>query len=67
MDIENVSNLYADQMRIKNLEKLNLKPREAQEQKQSSKQRSQFAATEVLAERLLILERKVEELEKKLR
>lgn len=67
MDIENVSNLYADQMRIKNLEKLNLKPREAREQKQPSKQRSQFASTEVLAERLLMLEHRVEELEKKLR
>ena len=64
MDIEKVSDLYSNQMRIPKITKLAQAPQQITDQKKRNSQ-SSFGATEVLAEKLLLLEKRVEELERK--
>lgn len=66
MDIEQrVSDMYSNQMRIQQMSKLTPKPQKTNDQSKNSGKQSAFGATEVLAERLLILEKRVQELERK--
>lgn len=66
MDIEQVSDLYSSQMNVKNISRLDFKTRDSTN-KQHPKKQSKFESTELFAERILALERRVDELERKLR
>ena len=65
MDIEKVSDMYSTQMNIQNISKLNFKVDPPKDQ-QRSKQSARFDTTEVLAEKILLLEKRVDELERRL-
>lgn len=68
MDIERVSDLYSSQMKIKSVGKLVPKTKDNINQNSRQPQsRSNFEATEVLAEKVLVLEHRIEDLELRLR
>ena len=58
--------LDVPQMSVKNISKIDLKTRDSTN-KQQPKRQSKFESTELFAERILALERRVDELERKLR
>lgn len=57
--------MYSNQMHIQNISKLNLRT-DPQKDQQRRKPSSQFESTEVLAEKILMLEKRIDELEKKI-
>lgn len=57
--------MYSTQMHIQNISRLDLKPDPPKDQ-QRRKPLSQFDTVEVLAERLLLLEKRVDDLERRL-
>lgn len=63
LDIEKVSDMYNAQMHVQNISKLNLKTDPPKDQ-QRRKPLSKFDTVEVLAEKLLLLEKRVDDLER---
>ena len=63
--MKNISSLYSTPIKVQETSKIDYRTQEISGQKHSKKQ-STFETTEVLAEKILMLEKRVEELERKI-
>ena len=62
--VKNISSLYSTPIKVQETSKIDYRTQEISGQKHSKKQ-SAFETTEVLAEKILMLEKRIEELERK--
>lgn len=63
--VKNISSLYSTPIKVQETSKIDYRTQETSDRKRSRKQ-SAFETTEVLAEKVLMLEKRIEELERKI-